>query len=70
MVSLVTGASDSDAAVARFIGGAYTRRLGKHVYFNTAIFLSPGTGLNTNTGVSSDESSEGFDIQLQIGACF
>jgi hypothetical protein len=44
--------------------------MGKHVFYNLGIFLSPGTSLKTNTGVSSEESSGGFDIQLQLGAAF
>jgi hypothetical protein len=34
------------------------------------MFLGPGAKLQTNTGVSSEESSGGFDIQLHIGASF
>jgi hypothetical protein len=69
-VSLVTGASSSDSVVAPFFGGGYTGHLGKHAYYNAGIFLSPGTELKTNTGVSSEESSGGFDIQLQMGILF
>jgi hypothetical protein len=68
--SLVTGASSSDSVVAPFFGGGYTGHLGKHAYYNAGIFLSPGTELKTNTGVSSEESSGGFDIQLQMGIVF
>jgi hypothetical protein len=60
-------ASDTASVVAPFFGGGYTRRLGTHFYFNGAIFLSPGTTLETDTGASSEESSGGFDIQLQMG---
>jgi hypothetical protein len=38
----MTGASDSDSVVAPFFGG-YKDRLDAHIYYNTAIFLSPGT---------------------------
>jgi hypothetical protein len=69
-VSLVTDASSSDSVVAPFYGGGYTGHMGRHAYYNAGIFLSPGTELKTNTGVSSEESSGGFDIQLQIGIVF
>ncbi len=69
-VSTTTGAQDSDAVVAPFIGGGYTGRLGQVFFYNVGFFGSPGTRLNTNTGVSSEESSGGFDIQLQFGICF
>ncbi len=68
--AMMNGVSDSDSVIAPFFGGGYTRRLGKHVYFNTAMFLGPGAQLETNTGVSSEESSGGFDIQIQLGALF
>jgi hypothetical protein len=66
----LNGVSDSADVVAPFIGGGYTRHLGKHGYWNAAMFLAPWAELNTDTGVSSEESSGGFDIQLQIGASF
>jgi hypothetical protein len=66
----VTGVSDSASVVAPFLGGGYTRRLGRHAYCNGGIFLSPGTTLETDTGVSSDEASGGFDIQIQLGVTF
>jgi len=68
--STITGASSSDSVVAPFFGGGYTRRLGRHVYFNAAMFVGVGARLDTDTGVSSEESSGGFDIQLQMGAVF
>lgn len=69
-VSLMTGASDSDSVVAPFFGGGWTAHLGKLAYFNIGMFLSPGAELKTNTGVSSEEQSGGFDIQLQLGVVF
>jgi hypothetical protein len=69
-VSTVTGASDSASVTAPFFGGGWTAHLGKHAYFNIGIFLSPGAELKTDTGVSSEESSGGFDIQLQLGLVF
>jgi len=69
-VSTVTGASESAAVTAPFFGGGWTAHLGKHAYFNIGIFLSPGAELKTDTGVSSEESSGGFDIQLQLGVVF
>jgi hypothetical protein len=66
----LNGVSDSVEVVAPFIGGGYTRHLGKHGYYNAAMFLAPWAELNTDTGVSSEQSSGGFDIQLQIGASF
>ena len=68
--STVTGASDTDAITAPFFGGGWTASLGKHAYFNIGMFLSPGAELKTDTGVSSEEQSGGFDIQLQLGAVF
>jgi hypothetical protein len=66
----MNGVSNSDSVVNPYFGGGYTRGLGKHVYVNAAIFLAPWASLGTNTGVSSEESSGGFDIQLQLGAAF
>ncbi len=69
-VSTVTGASDSASILSAFVGGGYTRRMGKHAYFNTAVFIAPWVELKTSTGVSSEDSSGAFDVQLQIGAVF
>jgi hypothetical protein len=66
----MNGVTDSESVVAPFVGGGYTRRLGRHGYWNGAMFLAPWAELKTDTGVSSEESSGGFDIQLQIGASF
>ncbi len=68
--SLVTGASDSASVTALFWGGGYMGRLGSFGYYNAGIFLSPGTQLNTNTGVSSEETSGGFDLQAHLGLAF
>lgn len=68
--SLVTGVSDSDSVAAPFFGGGYTGRFGEVFFFNMGFFVSPGTDLNTDTGVSSTEDSGGFDIQLQAGFAF
>lgn len=68
--SLVTGESGSDSVIAPFFGGGYMVKMGKTFFFNAGLFLSPGTKLNTSTSVSSEESSGGFDIQLQLGFIF
>jgi len=68
-VHLVTGASDSDSVTSPFFGGGYTGHIGKHVFYNLGMFLT-AADLKTDTGASSDESSGGFDIQLQLGVVF
>ena len=68
--AMMNGVSDSDSVVAPFFGGGYTRRFAKHFYCNVAMFVAPGADLETDTGVSSEESSGGFDVQVQIGASF
>jgi hypothetical protein len=68
--AMLNGVSDSDSVVAPFFGGGYTRRFAKHFYCNVAMFIGPGANLETDTGVSSEEASGGFDIQVQIGASF
>ena len=65
LAGLAAGAAeDAAAVVGAFVSGGYTHRLGKHM------FLSPDTWLETNTGISREESSGGFDIQIQMGAAF
>jgi hypothetical protein len=68
--SLLTGEVDRVATTAPFIGGGYARTLGRHVYFNLGLYLSPGTRLSTRTSVSSEDDSGAFDIQIQLGARF
>lgn len=68
--AMMNGVSDSDSVVTPYFGGGYTRRFAKHFYWNLAMFLGPWAELETDTGVSSEESSGGFDIQIQIGASF
>jgi hypothetical protein len=64
------GVTDSASVTSLFLGGGYTHRLGKHVYWSGAMFLAPWADLSTDTGASSDESSGGFDVQIQIGGAF
>lgn len=66
----MNGVSDTTGVFAPFLGGGYTRHLGTHAYWNTAMFLAPWADLSTDTGVSSEDSSGGFDIQIQLGASF
>jgi hypothetical protein len=68
--SLMTGEVSRAATTAPFIGGGYTRTLGRHAYFNLGLYLSPGAKLSTRTSVSSEDDSGAFDIQLQIGVRF
>ncbi|WP_257306409.1 hypothetical protein [Geothrix campi] len=68
--SLMTGEVSRAATTAPFIGGGYTRTLGRHAYFNLGLYLSPGAKISTRTSVSSEDDSGAFDIQLQIGARF
>ena len=68
--SLITGEVGRDATMAPFIGGGYTRTLGRHAYFNLGLYLSPGAQVSTRTSVSSEDDSGGFDIQIQVGIRF
>ncbi|WP_243324141.1 hypothetical protein [Geothrix sp. SG200] len=68
--SLMTGEVSRAATTAPFIGGGYTRVLGRHGYFNLGLYLSPGAELSTKTSVSSEDDSGAFDIQIQLGARF
>ncbi|HEX4845918.1 MAG TPA: hypothetical protein VFV26_06825 [Geothrix sp.] len=68
--SLITGEVGRDATTAPFIGGGYTRTLGRHAYFNLGLYLSPGAQVSTRTSVSSEDDSGGFDIQIQMGVRF
>jgi len=68
--SLITGEVSRATTSAPFIGGGYTRTLGRHAYFNLGLYLSPGTRLSTRTSVSSEDDSGAFDIQIQLGARF
>ncbi|WP_257311853.1 hypothetical protein [Geothrix fuzhouensis] len=68
--SLVTGEVSRAATTAPFLGGGYTRTLGRHAYFNLGLYLSPGAKVSTKTSVSSEDDSGAFDIQIQIGARF
>ena len=67
---LFTGATSSDSTFAPFFGGGYMASPGESFYYNLGFFLSPFPKLSTNTGYSSEESSGGFDIQLQLGIAF
>ena len=69
-VSLITGEAGSDSTTAPFFGGGYMASLGKPFYYNLGFFLSPGAKLTTRTSVSSEESSGGFDIRIQLGIAF
>lgn len=68
--SLVTGEVSRAVTTAPFLGGGYTRTLGRHAYFNLGLYLGPGAKVSTKTSVSSEDDSGAFDIQIQIGARF
>lgn len=67
---LVTAPSGTNATIDPYLGGGYTGKLGEYGFYNLGMYLSPTAHLNTQTAISSEESSGGFDIQLQIGLIF
>ncbi|MDH2917009.1 MAG: hypothetical protein PXX77_09060 [Gallionella sp.] len=67
---LITTPSGSASTTDLYFGGGYTGSIGDFGYFNLGMYLSPTAKLNTQTAVSSEESSGGFDTQIQIGLAF
>lgn len=67
---LISTPSGSASTTDLYLGGGYTGSIGDFGYFNLGMYLSPSAGLNTQTAVSSEESSGGFDIQIQAGFAF
>lgn len=67
---LISTPSGSASTTDLYFGGGYTGSIGDFGYFNLGMYLSPSAKLNTQTTVSSEESSGGFDIQLQAGLAF
>lgn len=67
---LVNAPSGTNSTLDPYIGGGYTGNLGEHGFYNLGMYLSPTAQLSTQTTISSEESSGGFDIQLQIGLKF
>lgn len=68
--SLITGEVGRADTTAPFFGGGFTGPMGRHFYYNLGIFLGPGARLSTQTSVSSEQDSGGFDIQIQVGVKF
>lgn len=64
--SLMTGEANSDATTALFFGGGILWTWGP-IHCQLGIYLAPGATLNTQTSVSSEESTGGFDIQAHLG---
>jgi hypothetical protein len=67
---LITAPSGTNSTLDPYFGGGYTGKLGKYGFYNLGMYLSPTARLQTQTTISSEESSGGFDIQLQIGVRF
>lgn len=67
---LISTPSGSASTTDLYFGGGYTGSIGDFGYFNLGMYLSPSAKLYTQTAVSSEESSGGFDTQLQIGLAF
>jgi hypothetical protein len=68
--SMYTGEVGKASTTSPYVGGGFTGSMGRHFYFNMGLFLSPGAQLKTQTSVSSEQDSGGFDIQIQVGAKF
>lgn len=60
----------SNATTDLYLGGGYSGLIASRVYYNLGTFIAPGARLNTQTAISSEESSGNFDIQLQLGLAF
>lgn len=68
---LRTGETSTDSTTTPYFGGGIMGRIGSSVFhYNAGIFLSPWAKLHTQTAESSEDSSGGFDIQLQLGIVF
>ena len=68
---LRTGETNTDSTTTPYFGGGIMGRIGSSVFhYNAGIFLSPWAKLHTQTAESSEDSSGGFDIQLQLGVVF
>lgn len=67
---LITTPPGSGATTDFYFGGGYTKHLGQFGYYNLGMYLSPTAKLYTQTAVSSEDSSGGFDIQIQVGLAF
>lgn len=67
---LITTPAGSASTTDLYFGGGYTGSIGEFGYYNLGMYLSPSAKLNTQTTVSSEESSGGFDIQIQAGLAF
>ncbi len=67
---LITTPPGSASTTDLYFGGGYTKYLGQFGYYNLGMYLSPTAKLYTQTAVSSEESSGGFDIQIQVGFAF
>ena len=65
-----TGEVGRASTTSPYLGGGFTGTMGRHFFFNFGLTLSPGARLTTQTSVSSETDSGGFDIQIQTGMRF
>lgn len=66
----ITAAAGSASTTDIYFGGGYSGTVGQFGYYNLGLFISPSSELNTQTAISSEQSSGNFDIQLQAGLAF
>ncbi len=67
---LVNTPAGSASTTNLYFGGGYLKRFASHGFFNLGMYLGPSAKLNTQTTVSSEQSSGGFDTVVQIGLVF
>ncbi len=68
--SMYTGEVGKASTTSPYLGGGFTGTMGRHFFYNMGLTLSPGAKLNTQTSVSSEQDSGGFDFQILVGARF
>ncbi len=65
-----TGEVGRASITSPYLGGGFTGTMGRHFFYNVGLTLSPGARLTTQTSVSSETDSGGFDIQILTGFRF
>lgn len=64
------GDTNQAATTAPSLGGGYTHMVGRGLFWNAGMLLSPGARLHTRTSTGSEDDSGAFDILIQMGFRF